>query len=414
MSTEIERIVIAGAGQAGVQAALSLRIEGFAGKIALVGDEAFLPYQRPPLSKAYLKGSVTCDALQIAKPALLAERNIDLHLGEAVSGIDREKKCLLLAQGKALPYDRLILATGTRSRPLSIPGANLPGVVMLRTVTDADRLARLLGGARQIAIIGGGFIGLEFAAVARELDKQVIVIEASSRVMMRAVSPEISNFFEKTHRDKGATVICNEGVSEIVSENNQLKGIRLASGKEFPADLVMIGVGALPNCGIAEAAGLAVEDGILVNDALQTSDPHIFAIGDCCRVGADGGRYLTRIESVQNATDQGRHAAYVIMKAPSPYKAVPWFWSDQYEYKLQMAGLIFEADTQIIKGSPADGKFSVFSFKSGVFIGSESVNSPLDHVLTRKALNENIALSPDYLSDATVSIKQAIEAATAT
>jgi 3-phenylpropionate/trans-cinnamate dioxygenase ferredoxin reductase subunit len=375
-------IVVLGAGQAGFQLAVSLREGGYADPITLVGEEAEPPYQRPPLSKVFLKGGEGPESLSFRPPSFFERHGIALSLNTRALRIDREAARVLTEPGGWLDYDRLVLATGARNRPLALPGAALENVVSLRGAEDGLALRAALARSRRVVIIGGGFLGLEVASSARAMGAEVTVIEAGERLMGRAVSPAVSRHFLEYHRSRGVAVELGQTISAILGET-RAEGVTTTENRDIPADLVVVAVGVVPNTEIAEAAGLAVDRGIIVDHALRTSDPRIHAIGDCARFPSAHGGGLTRLESVQNAVDQARCAAADILGKPQPYEAVPWFWSDQGE-RLQIAGLTADAEEMVTQGGPE--AFSVYCFRDGVLIGAESVNRPADHVKARRML----------------------------
>lgn len=344
-------VVIVGAGQAGFQAAWSLRTEGYGESITLIGDEPHLPYQRPPLSKGFLLGRQQLESATLRPEKFYADHRIDLILGERVQSITPQVK---LESGAAIPYDYLVLATGARVRRLPIDA------LYLRGRDDAEQLKNRLDCASSVALIGGGFIGLEVAAAARTLGKDVELVEIQSRLMSRSVAPVISDFFRDLHTNHGVRVSLNK--SDIP-----------------PADLTIVGIGVIPNTDLAEQAGLPVANGIVIDEHLRTANPRIYAIGDC----ASHPR-LERLESVQNAVDQAKCAAANIAGKPQAYSAIPWFWTDQFDVKLQMAGLSAGADHVVVRGEPP--KFSVDYFRNGKLIAVDSVNSPADHIAARKKL----------------------------
>ena len=400
-------IVILGAGQAGFQAAASLREAGHAGPLTLVGDEPWLPYQRPPLSKAYLAGKTDAEGLALRPAAFLAEHRIAYRPSLRAEAIDRAGRRLLTDDGP-VPYDHLILATGSRNRPLPVPGADLDGVRQLRGLADADAVKVDLARVGRVAVVGAGFIGLEFAAVAAARGLHVTVVEAAARPMARAVSAEMGAFFRAAHREAGVAFAFDAGVSEILGEAGRAVGLRLADGSAVPADLVLVGIGVLPNQEIASAAGLAAADGIRVDALLATQDPSISAIGDCARfptrfargLAADG---TVRIESVQNAIDQGRALAARLTGRPAAYDAVPWFWSDQGPNKLQIAGLAAPGDEAVRRG---DGNaFSVFRFREDRLAAVESVNRAGDHMIARRLIAAGTPLTPKQAADAAFDLK---------
>jgi 3-phenylpropionate/trans-cinnamate dioxygenase ferredoxin reductase subunit len=396
-------VVIVGAGQAGVQVALSLRQKGHTGGILLIGGESHLPYQRPPLSKAFLKGEVGAESLLFRTAEALASQAIELRLGATVRRIDRAAKTVVL-DGGALRYDRLVLTTGTRPRRLTIPGASLPGVAALRSLTDAEDLRRAISAAERIVIVGGGFIGLEVAATVRAAGKTVTVLEAADRVMKRAVAPEISAFFEALHRRMGTTVLTGATVAGL-SGDGRVETVTLGDGTVLAADLVLVGVGAEPNVEIAAEAGLSCPNGIAVDDHGRTADPDVFAAGDCTwhpNPFAGGG---FRLESVQNAIDQAKTVAAAILGEEAPYEAVPWFWSDQGDAKLQTTGLPIGTDARVLRGDPEAGKFTVFHLRDGVLIAADSVNAPADHMAARRLVAARAVIPPAVLADAGTPLK---------
>lgn len=382
-----ESIVIIGAGQAGAQVAQSLRQGGFAGPVHLLGDEPHPPYQRPPLSKKFLSGETDAEGLWLRPAAFYETQNIGLRTGAQVTAIDRVGKTVVLSSGDELAYGKLIIATGTRARSVPLPGAELAGVLSLRSIADVDHIRKALTAHSRLAVIGAGYIGLEVAAVARAMGKTVTVIEAQDRVLKRVVSPVISAFYEGLHRDQGVDLRLNAGVAGIEGEA-AVTGVRLADGSFVEADLVLIAVGALPNTELAAEAGLDVDGGILVDASGRTSDPDIYACGDCTRFRS--GRYGrdVRLESVQNAIDQAKAVAQAILGQPVDYDPLPWFWSDQYHVKLQIAGLSEGYDQTITVGEPAEAKFYVAYLKDGRLIAVDSVNAPRSHMMARRTIGE--------------------------
>ncbi len=331
-------IIVVGAGQAGFQAAASLREAGFDGSLTIVGDETIAPYQRPPLSKAYLAGKATAETLALRPASFYADHCITLRLGERASTIDRPANQLELTSGERLAYRHLILATGARNRSLPVPGGDLAGVLQLRTLADADDVQRHLIGVERVVVVGAGFIGLEFAAVAVARGIAVTVIEFSDRVMSRAVSQPTSDFFRAAHEAAGIKFAFGAGVERIAGADGRVTVVETTDGRAFAADIVLVGIGVVPNVDLAVGAGLPVADGILVDHALLTSDPAISAIGDCATFpNPFAGSAPTRIESVQNAVDQARCVAARLTGRPASYAALPWFWSDQGGWKLQIA-----------------------------------------------------------------------------
>lgn len=373
------RVVIVGAGQGGQTAAASLRQEGFAGEILLLGDEPGLPYQRPPLSKAYMKDGDPARLL-LRPEAFYAQAGIALHAGLRVAAIDRTRAEIETETGERIAYDHLILATGARNAAPPIAGLATAGPVGLRTLADATALRARMAEADRAIVIGGGFIGLEFAAVARAAGLGVTVLEAGSRLMGRVVSPEVSDFFRAAHEAAGIDV--RLGTAAVALEPG---AVHLAGGEAVEAPLVLLATGVRPNVELAEVAGLAVADGILVDRDLLTSDPAISAMGDCARVPQPDGRLL-RLESVQAAVDQARHIARRLQHGSQPpFEAVPWFWSDQGPWKLQIAGLPEPAAERIIVPGPAD-RLTVISLAGDRLVAVETVNAPAPHMAARRIL----------------------------
>ena len=401
-------IVVAGAGQAGFQLAASLREGGFADPITLIGDETALPYQRPPLSKAYLAGKTDQDGLFLRQPGFFTDHAIIHRPGTRAVAIDRAGRRLRVSDGQNLAYDHLVLATGARNRPLPVPGAEFANVRQLRGLADADALKAALVEARDIVVVGAGFIGLEFAAVAAARGLSVTVVEAAERPMARAVSPEIAQFFRAAHEAMGVRFAFGTGVTEIAGRDGRATGIVLADGRTLAADFILIGIGVLPNRELAAEADLPAEDGVRVDAFLATPDPAISAIGDCVRFPSPFARGLTpdgtvRIESVQNAIDQGRCLAARLNGKPAAYAALPWFWSDQGAHKLQIAGLAGPGDASVVRG--AGDAFSVFRFRDGALCAVESVDRAGDHMIARRLLTAGTPLSPEQAVDPGFDIK---------
>jgi len=393
-------VVIVGGGQAGLEAAAVLRTQGYEGTVTLICEERHAPYQRPPLSKEFLTGKQEIDRVFLRTLAYFEKQSIDLILGQSVTEINAGAKLVHLAGGGTVPYAHLILAVGARNRILPAPGAE--NVLYLRSLDEAVTLKQRIAEARHgVAVIGGGFIGLEVAAAARIAGKTVTVIEAAPRLMARAVSPVLSSFFLELHQSQGAEVLLNAVAVEVRPD-----AVVLENGRSVAADLVVAGIGVIPNVELARAAGLEVNDGIMVDEFMRTTDPAIFAIGDC----ADhpnafaGGR--ARLESVQNAVDQARCVVRVIMGRPEPYRDVPWFWTDQFEVRFQMAGLSGTHDQSVLRGSIEARKFSVFYFKQGRLLAVDSVNRPGDHVTARKMLAAGTRLTPEQAADETLDLKR--------
>lgn len=392
-------VAIVGAGQAGFQVAASLRQEGFDGRIMLIGDEPVLPYQRPPLSKSYLADETGIEELWLRPSAFYDKQQIDLVYGDTVTAIDRVARRLRLASGTEIAWDHLVLATGARYRPLAVQGAELDGVLPLRTLADADTLRQRLDEAREVVVVGAGFIGLEFASVVIGRAADVHILEITLQPMGRVVSAQASRFFTDAHIRWGAKVSLGTGITRVLGSNGRVTGVETTAGRRLPADLVLICIGVIPNAELASGAGLAVDNGIVVDECLLTADRAIFAIGDCANFPTPYASGRVRLESVQNAVDQGRCVAAHIAGHPERYQKVPWFWSDQGDLKLQIAGITVGHDMAVTRGHPADGHFSIFCFRGGRLIGVESVNRPADHVVARRLLAGEPALSPEQAAD---------------
>ncbi|RFB91357.1 NAD(FAD)-dependent dehydrogenase [Rhizobium leguminosarum bv. trifolii] len=397
-------IVVAGAGQAGLQIAASLRQAGYDGSLVLVGDEAHLPYQRPPLSKAFLKRESDADKLLLRANDFFTTNAIDLALGGGVESIDRTKRRVVLKDGLSLPYDKLAIATGVRARPLELVGARLANVHTLRSIGDANALLDGIEAGGDIVIVGGGFIGLEVAASAASLGKKVTVLEASPRVMGRAVAPETSAFFESMHAGLGVSVRTSAQIAKIRGDE-RATGVELCDGTVIPCDLVLIGVGAVPNVEIASTAGIACANGVVVDAQCRTSDPDILAVGDCASHPNPFGNGLFRLESVQNAIDQSKVAAGTMLGGEKEYNVAPWFWSDQGPFKLQTTGLPIDVEERVIRGSTEDGKFSVFHLRSGRITAVDSVNAPADHMISRRLVAARTAATAGILGDPSTDLK---------
>jgi 3-phenylpropionate/trans-cinnamate dioxygenase ferredoxin reductase subunit len=398
-----EKLIIVGAGQAATQAVQTLRAEGFDGPITLIGDEAYAPYQRPPLSKAYLLGSFARDRLFLKSDAFYSESGCELMLNTRVQAIHRAEKTVELSDGRRLPYDKLLLTTGTRVRKLRCPGADLPGVHYLRDIADVDGLQTVFKSGARIAIVGGGYIGLEVAAVAAKRGLDVTVFEAMDRLMARAVTPTVSEFYAAEHEKAGVKLKLRTGV-EAFEGDGKVERIR-AGGQVYPADIVLVGIGVIPNDELATQAGLASQDGIVVDQSGMTGDPAIFAAGDCTRhIGREGT--AIRLECVQNAIDQARHCAQAISGKSVHYSEVPWFWSDQYDLKLQMAGLARPTDQTVLRGDPATRKFAIFHLRDGVIAAVEAVNAAPEYLAGRKWIAEGARIAPEKLADSSIAVKQ--------
>lgn len=404
-------LVVIGASYAGIQGALSARDAGYAEPITVVADEAWLPYQRPPLSKDFLTELATEESLMLRDKAFFANKSIDLMLGVRATGIERRSRKILLGGHSSLVFDKLLIGTGSHARKLAAPGADLDGVHYLRTMQDAIDLKASLREASEIVIVGGGFIGLEVAASAGKLGKKVTVLESASRLLERAVSPVVSEFLLDMHLQHGVDVILGETVVSINGKNGRVTSVSCGNNARIRADLVLVGVGGLPNDQIAKDAGLDCSNGIAVDDHGRSSDPDIFAAGDCATHYNTFARDWLRLESVQNAQDQATAAGLAIAGSAGPYDSVPRFWSDQYDAKLQIVGISRNFDDQAIRGSVEDGKFSVFYYRQGRLIAVDSVNRSGDQMAARRMIARRISPSPDQVRDASFDLKSLLNSA---
>jgi 3-phenylpropionate/trans-cinnamate dioxygenase ferredoxin reductase subunit len=405
--------VIIGAGHAGGTAAAFLRQWGYEAPITLIGEEPIAPYQRPPLSKAWLKGEADADSLLLRPESFYAEHAITVRLATHADRIDRVAKTVVLEGGETLAYQHLIIATGARARRIPLPGLDLNGVLALRTAADADQLKAALGPAQRIAVIGGGYVGLEVAASARALGAEAVVIERESRVLARVACEALSTFFQDDHRAHGVRFLLNADVAAIVGatqgrDGGRAAAVKLAGGTLIEADVFLVGVGAQPNQELAEAAGIACNNGVVVNLEARTSDPDVFAIGDCTLrpMPIYGGR-MHRLESVPNALEQAKQAAAAITGRAPPPGEVPWFWSDQYDLKLQIAGLPFDATEVVIRGDPASAHFAVFHLDAQHHIQAvEAINAGPEFMAGRLLIGQRKVVAPERLSDMSISMKE--------
>jgi len=405
-----ERVVIVGGGQAAVQAIDTLRRRGFTGQIVLIGDEPWLPYQRPPLSKKYLAGALERDRLLLRPQHFYESHSVETRLGRRVEEISRREQRLRLDDGAVVAYDALLLATGSRPRQLAAPGADLEGVYFLRTIADVESIRAEWAPGKRLVIVGGGYIGLEVAATAREFGLEVTVLEMADRVMNRVVCPQLSAFYEAQHARHGVRILCNSRVRALAAApgSRRVTAVLTDDGEEHAADEVVVGCGVLPADELAVAAGLACENGVAVDDRCRTSDPVIFAAGDCTsHPSRHYGRRL-RLESVDNAFEQGASAALNLLGLETAHDKVPWFWSDQYDLKLIIIGIGQGYDTVVMRGDPAAHAFSACYLRGGELIALDSVNSPKDQMAARKLIAARARPNPDRLADPTVPLKDAV------
>jgi 3-phenylpropionate/trans-cinnamate dioxygenase ferredoxin reductase subunit len=351
-------------------------------------------------------GKETAESIELRPRAFYGAHNIELLVGERAISIEPVQRRVNLASGASLPYEKLVLAVGAQNLMLPIPGAELDGVLYLRSLDEATTMKRRIESTQEIVVIGGGFIGLEVAAVARSLGKSVTVLEALPRLMSRVVAPAISDFFGQLHSSRGVKILCSSAVAELTGSNGKVSGVKLNDGAFFPADLVLVGIGVTPNSELARDAGLAVANGIAVDENLQTTDENIFAIGDCAEHPNPFAGTRIRLESVQNAADQAQHAAAQIVGHPGPYRSVPWFWTDQYDIKLQMAGISQGHDRTVTRGNPESSKLSVFYFRQNRLLAIDSINRPLDHMIGRKLIAAGASVTPEQAADESVDLKK--------
>jgi 3-phenylpropionate/trans-cinnamate dioxygenase ferredoxin reductase subunit len=399
-------VVIAGTGLAGYQVAASLREHGYGGAIIAVGEEEEFPYQRPPLSKAYLAGAVEESRLALRPENYYADKQIELRRGRRVVALDVAHRRVALDDETVLDYGHFVFAVGARNRPLPIPGADLEGVRFLRTLAEARALKARLASLRRVVVIGAGFIGLEFARVAAKHGIEVTVIELENRPMARALSPAMSAVFARDHAAHGIRFLFGTQTLRLLGMAGAVRAVELMDHGEVPADLVLIGIGVIPNVEVAAAANLEVRNGIVVDSLLATADPHVSAIGDCAaHPNPHAAGALVRLESVQNATDQGKSLAARLMGKPAPYASVPWFWSDQGDLKLQIAGLTAGCDRTVFRGDPNGTQCSVFCFHGGRLVGVESVNRTGDHMVARRLLAAAAPLTPVLAADESFELK---------
>lgn len=400
----VNRTIIIGAGQAGAQAAISLRQFGYDGEIHLIGEEPAPPYQRPPLSKAYLKGSLDRERLFIKPETFYAEKDISLHMSKRVASVNSEAQSVELSDGSELTYTSLVFATGSRPRKLPVPGSDLDNVLDLRTLSDVDSLKPLVGTGKSAVIIGAGYIGLEAAAVMIELGMNVTVIELAPRVLARVTSPIMSDFYHGLHTKNGVDIRLETSVSAI-NGTTAVESVTLNTGETLAADIVLAGIGILPNEEIASSGGIDCENGILVNEQAMTSVPNVYAIGDCARRPLVHYGRVSRLESVHNAIEQGKIAAAHITEKAHPKEDVPWFWSDQYDVKLQIAGLSEGHDETVVRGSLEENKFSVFYFKGEKLVAVDAVNSAPEFMTAKKLILNRSDVSQNDIRNPNITMK---------
>ena len=403
-----QRCIIVGASHAAGELCISLRKEGWTGSITLVGDEAYLPYNHPPLSKTYLAGEKSIDDLLIRHEEAYVKADIEVKLERRVEKINRELKELTLDNDETLSYDKLILTTGARPRKVDMPGADSDNVFYLRSIQDADHIRPYIKNGSRAVIIGGGYIGLETAAMLVRTGMQVTLLERDPRILNRIAAPEISQFFTRIHEEEGIELITDVEISELKGDE-RVSEVVCSDGRKFPADLVIIGIGVITNSELAEEAGLEINNGIVVNAFTETNDPDILAAGDCTyHFNKHYDRWL-RLESIQNALEQAKVAAKTLCGDRQEYDQIPWFWSDQYDLKLQIAGLSAGYDNLIVRGDLSQGrKISVFYFKQDTFLAVDAVNSPQEFMFGKRALMQSLRLDQEKLADSSIPMKEVL------
>lgn len=412
--SDSSHVVVVGAGQAGGELVAAMRSAGHSGPVSLIGAEPTHPYGRPPLSKGYLLGTTDAGELLLRAPSMYTQHQIDLRLDSVVTDIDRASKTVRLADGETVGYSTLVLATGGRPRRLLMPGLDAgANVLYMRTLDDADRLrSRLVAGGRLI-IIGGGYIGLEIAAVAQRRGLSVTVVEAEARVLARVAAPPLSDFFRRVHVEEGVDIRVNTTIVDCTTDaRGDVREVRLSDGDVIACDAVLVGVGLVPNTELAEAAGLTVDDGIVVDSLLRTSDQDVYAIGDVARHPDPDSGDLHRLESVPNALEQAKALAETIVGRSRPYDAVPRFWSDQYDVKLQLVGLCDDAEETVIRGPATSARqFAMFHLKGGVVRSAAVANSPRDYAMARRLVTERLIVDPARLADTSLPPRELLQTA---
>jgi 3-phenylpropionate/trans-cinnamate dioxygenase ferredoxin reductase subunit len=406
MTVMIATIVIVGGGQAGAQAVDTLRREGFTGRLVLISDEGMLPYQRPPLSKKFLSGEMEAERLLFRHRGFYDEHAVELKLGVRAVRIETAARRVALSNGEEINYDRLLLCSGAVPRRMTCPGSDLAGVHYLRNVADAAAIHEGLKPGARVVIVGGGYIGLEIAATARKMGCAVSVLEMADRVMSRVVASNVSEYFEHEHRTQGVKIMCNTRVARFEG-SDRVERVVCADGSTHPADLLVVGVGAVADTGLAADAGLKCDNGIVVDETCRTSDPAIFAAGDCTNFFSPRYQARVRLESVDNAFEQAKAAALNILEKPAAYDRIPWFWSDQYDNKLLIVGLSYAHDQQLTRGDPATRSFSVCYLKGGELLAVEAVNHSKDYMAARKLIPSRFRPDLDRLADPQLALKDA-------
>ncbi len=406
-----DTIAIVGAGHTAVQAIDSLRREGFDGRLVVIGDEPGLPYQRPPLSKKFLSGELSLERLSLKPAGFYETHRVELRLGQAVESISLERRALSIAGGEVLAYDRLLLTTGSVPRHLTVPGHELEGIHDLRSTADVDRIRAGLQPGARVVIVGGGYIGLEVASTCRQLGHSVDVLEMTDRVMNRVVAPEISAFFAAEHVRAGVRIHVGTLVSAFAPREDapqRVGRVETMEGTSYPADVVIVGVGVLPNVTLAAAAGLACENGIAVDEHTRTSDPHVWAAGDCTNHPSPRYHRRVRLESVDNAFEQAKTASINMLGGSIIHDRVPWFWSDQYDLKLLIVGLNFDYDRVVVRGAPDTRSFSCCYLRGTELLALDCVNNTKDYMAAKKLIADRAHCDPDRLADPAVALRDTV------
>lgn len=407
-------LVVVGAGQTSGELVVALRQEGYAGGIVVLGDEPHLPYQRPPLSKGYLAGELPVDALYLRPRSAYDKARAEVHLNARVEYIDRARKVVTLQDGRAFAYDMLALNTGGRPRRLTVSGADRAEAAgnfhYIRTIEDIDRFRRSFAAGRRLVVIGGGFIGLEAGAVARKHGLQVTILESLPRVLARVTAPEVSRFYERIHREHAVDLRFEFNVEDFEFDSTgSVVAVLGRGGERIAADVIVAGIGLVPNVELAARAGLQVQNGVVVDEFARTSDPHIFAAGDCANHPSPLYARRVRLESVGNAVEQARAMAANIAGKQRPYHAVPWFWSDQYQYKLQAVGLSQGHDQVVVRGSTANSSFAVFYLSDGVLLAADLINRPQEFMVAKRLVAARMSPDPRRLADEAQALKSLIQ-----
>jgi 3-phenylpropionate/trans-cinnamate dioxygenase ferredoxin reductase subunit len=404
----MEDLVIIGAGQSAIQCINSLKKEGYAGSITMIGEEEHLPYQRPPLSKGFLEDSVNKERLYFKKLDFFTENKIQLKLGTSANKVDLENKLVFLSDDTHLSFDKLVFATGSRVRKLDFPGSNLSSIHYLRGLDDAESIKNDLERSKEVVVIGAGYIGLEVAAIAAKKNVTVSVIEMADRVMNRTVDPQISDYYLKLHQNNGVKFIFNNSLEEIKG-SKKVESVLCSDGSEIKADMVIIGAGIIPNVELADQAGVFCDNGILVDEFGQTNYKNVYACGDCTSHPNKLLNKQLRLESVHNAMEQSKTVAFSALAKPLEYNQVPWFWSDQYDHKLQIVGLSGEHDNVVMRGNTKDQKFMLFYTKDNQLIAVDAVNNPKEFLICRKLVANKVKIKSEMISDINTNLNDLIQ-----